>query len=203
MRRPDGLVLLLTPPFDNTAHDPGYIKGYAARGSVKTAGNIPMLPRGRSWPSRRSAMAIRPANLFRMLNPINRTIIASERAALQSGAVRGCGRCLCRASSRRARRMDLVHRLGRLALSRRHGMDSGIPRARHDAFHRSLHSAKLARLLHQFSVSLGDLQDHGGKSISVTRGVALTELDGKVLAGSANIPLDDDGAEHQVLIVLG
>ena len=28
IRRPDGLVLLLTPPFDHTPHDPGYIKGY-------------------------------------------------------------------------------------------------------------------------------------------------------------------------------
>src|SRR6185295_529097 len=28
MRRGDGLVLLFTPPFENTPRDPGYIKGY-------------------------------------------------------------------------------------------------------------------------------------------------------------------------------
>src|SRR5580700_9586545 len=28
VRRDDGIVLLLTPPFENTALDPGYIKGY-------------------------------------------------------------------------------------------------------------------------------------------------------------------------------
>src|SRR4029079_1116707 len=28
VRRGDGLVLLFTPPFDRTPHDPGYIKGY-------------------------------------------------------------------------------------------------------------------------------------------------------------------------------
>ena len=28
IRRPDGLILLLTPPFDHPDHDPGYIKGY-------------------------------------------------------------------------------------------------------------------------------------------------------------------------------
>jgi len=28
VRRPEGLVLVLTPPFDQTDHDPGYIKGY-------------------------------------------------------------------------------------------------------------------------------------------------------------------------------
>jgi cyclic beta-1,2-glucan synthetase len=28
IRRDEKLVLLFTPPFDNPAHDPGYIKGY-------------------------------------------------------------------------------------------------------------------------------------------------------------------------------
>ena len=37
----------------------------------------------------------------------------------------------------------------------------------------------------------------------VSRGVALMELDGKLLHGSANIPLADDGAVHHVHIVLG
>ena len=37
----------------------------------------------------------------------------------------------------------------------------------------------------------------------VARGVALTELDGKLLAGSATIHLMDDGVVHQVRIVLG
>ncbi len=37
----------------------------------------------------------------------------------------------------------------------------------------------------------------------VTRGVALTELDGKLLVGSANIPLVDDGAVHNIRILLG
>jgi cyclic beta-1,2-glucan synthetase len=38
---------------------------------------------------------------------------------------------------------------------------------------------------------------------SVTRGVGLTELDGKLMPGPTNIPLADDGAVHQVHIVLG
>ena len=44
--------------------------------------------------------------------------------------------------------MDLVHGFSRLALSRWPGMDSRVPRPWHDAFHRSLHPSKLARLLH-------------------------------------------------------
>jgi hypothetical protein len=38
---------------------------------------------------------------------------------------------------------------------------------------------------------------------NVMRGVALTKIDGKLLEGSANIPLTDDGAEHNILIVSG
>ena len=38
---------------------------------------------------------------------------------------------------------------------------------------------------------------------SVTRGVALTSVDGRVMAGCADIALNDDGTEHQVLVVLG
>jgi len=37
----------------------------------------------------------------------------------------------------------------------------------------------------------------------VSRGVALMELDGKLLPGPANIRLANDGAVHQIHIVLG
>jgi cyclic beta-1,2-glucan synthetase len=37
----------------------------------------------------------------------------------------------------------------------------------------------------------------------VSRGVALVELDGKSLSLSSNVPLVDDGLEHQVRVVLG
>ena len=38
---------------------------------------------------------------------------------------------------------------------------------------------------------------------SVTRGVALTEVDGKIVPGAANIPLKDDGATHTIHVVMG
>jgi len=37
----------------------------------------------------------------------------------------------------------------------------------------------------------------------VSRGVVSISIDGKLLAGPANIPLTDDGARHEVQIVLG
>ena len=38
---------------------------------------------------------------------------------------------------------------------------------------------------------------------SVTRGVALTEVDGKLMPGSTNISLVDDGASHVIRVVMG
>ncbi len=37
----------------------------------------------------------------------------------------------------------------------------------------------------------------------VAHGIALTELDGKVVPGAAAIPLVSDGATHEVRVVLG
>ena len=135
--------MLLTPPFDHTPLDPGYIKGYvpgirenggqythaavwtlmafAALGDGDKAGEL--VPHAESDQSRG---------------------FARRRAAIQSGALRGGGRCVRRASARGARRLDLVHRIGRMALSRGNGMDSWIPRAWNDSQHRSLHSPDMA-----------------------------------------------------------
>ena len=71
------------------------------------------------------------------------------------------------------------------------------------ALHRSLHSAKLAGLSIEFRYHSSTYKIRVENPSGVTRGVALTELDGKILAGSANIPLVDDGAVHQIRIVLG
>jgi hypothetical protein len=82
-------------------------------------------------------------------------------------------------------------------------MDSRVPRPWHDAFHRSLHPPKPVRLLRRLSLSLGKLQNQGENPSSVARCVGLTELDGKLLPGPANIPLAGGVAVHQVHIVLG
>ena len=45
VKQADQMILLFTPPFDKTAHDPGYIKGYL-QVCAKMAGNTPMPPSG-------------------------------------------------------------------------------------------------------------------------------------------------------------
>ena len=61
VRRPEGLILLFTPPFETRSMTQATSR-VTCPASGKMAANTPMLPRGRSLPLRRSAMAIRPAN---------------------------------------------------------------------------------------------------------------------------------------------
>jgi cyclic beta-1,2-glucan synthetase len=78
LKRGDGLVLLFTPPFDRTALDPGYIKGYLP--GVRENGG--QYTHGALW----SVIAFaalgkgdKAAELFSILNPINH---AGSRAGL-------------------------------------------------------------------------------------------------------------------------
>ena len=75
MRRPEGLVLLFTPPFDNTGADPGYIKGYVP-GIRENGGQY---THAAVWTVIAFAAlgdGDKAAELFRMLNPISRTHFA-------------------------------------------------------------------------------------------------------------------------------
>jgi cyclic beta-1,2-glucan synthetase len=72
IRRREGLVLLFTPPFDHTAREPGYIKGYPP-GIRENGGQY---THGAVWSA--IAFAIlgngdRAAEVFSLLNPINRS----------------------------------------------------------------------------------------------------------------------------------
>ncbi|HEX9894440.1 MAG TPA: hypothetical protein VGA78_10985, partial [Gemmatimonadales bacterium] len=67
----DGIIRLLTPPFDRTAHDPGYIKGYLP--GVRENGG--QYTHGALWLVRALAEAgrvDRAAQLLEMLSPVTR-----------------------------------------------------------------------------------------------------------------------------------
>ena len=77
IRQDDGLALLFAPPFDKTAQDPGYIKGYPP--GVRENGG--QYTHAALW----SVMAFaalgegdKAANLFAMLNPINHARTRAE-----------------------------------------------------------------------------------------------------------------------------
>ena len=72
VRRGDGLVLLFTPPFDRTPREPGYIKGYPP-GIRENGGQY---THGAIWSAIAFAMlgdGDKATELFSMLNPINRS----------------------------------------------------------------------------------------------------------------------------------
>ena len=155
------LLLLFTPPFDHTALDPGYIKGYLPgireNGGQYTHAAVWARHRVRQ----RWATATEAGELLSMLNPITHAGTPRGRPALQGRAVRRRAPTLLRSAARRARRLDLVHRLGRLDVPRRHwnGFSAFACRARRCA--RSLHSRKLAGLRDRLPLSLRALRDRG------------------------------------------
>ena len=72
VRRDAQLVLLLTPPFDRTAHDPGYIKGYLP-GIRENGGQYTHAALWTVIALARLGLGDEAMELFHMLNPINHT----------------------------------------------------------------------------------------------------------------------------------
>ncbi len=79
VRRPEGLILLLTPPFDHTPLDPGYIKGYVP-GIRENGGQYSHAAVWTVIAFAELGDGDKASELFRMLNPIHRT---TSRAGVQ------------------------------------------------------------------------------------------------------------------------
>ena len=202
VRPGDGLVLLFTPPFDHAGVDPGYVQGYVP--GVRENGG--QYTHGAIW----SVIAFaalgdgdRAAELFSILNPINH---ASTRAGVHRYKVepyvmaadvytepphvgRGGWTWLTAAASwmyQAGLESILGFRLRGATLL----IDPCIPRA-WPGFEIDFryHSAR-------YEIVVENPQ-------GVSRGVASAEIDGQALVNGAAIPLADDGATHQVKVVLG
>jgi cyclic beta-1,2-glucan synthetase len=192
----------LTPPFENTPLDPGYIKAY-----------LPGIRENGGQYTHAAAWAViafaalgdgdKAGELFQMLNPINRT---NSRAGVQRYKVepyvvagdiysepphvgRG-GWTWYTGSASWLYRTGLEWILGFRVRGTMLSIDPCIPRdwpgyAIRFLFHSSTYEIKV--------------ENPSG----VARGIALVEVDGKLLRGSPNIPLIDDGDVHRVRVVLG
>jgi cyclic beta-1,2-glucan synthetase len=200
--RPEGLVLLLTPPFDRTPLDPGYIKGYVpgirengghyAHAAVWTVIAFAALGDGD-----------KATELFRMLNPIHR---ASSRASVQRYKVEPyvvAGDIY--AETPHVGRGGWTWYTGSAGWLYRAGMEwilgfrvRGMMLSIDPCIPRNWSSYSIDFRYHSTNYKI-IVENPSG----VTRGIGLVELDGKLLPGPANIPLADDGAVHQVRIVLG
>ena len=203
VRRGDGLVLLFTPPFAHTDVDPGYVRGYLP--GVRENGG--QYTHGAIW----SVLAFaalgdgdKAGELFSILNPINH---ASTRAGVHRYKVepyvmaadvysepphvgRG-GWTWYTGSAGWMYQAGIESILGFRLRGEQLVIDPCIPRAwpRYEIDF-AYHSSKYEIVVEN---------PHG-----VSRGVLSAELDGQPLTGpGATIPLADDGATHQVKVILG
>jgi cyclic beta-1,2-glucan synthetase len=201
IRRGDGLVILFTPPFDKGKLDPGYIKGYVP--GVRENGG--QYTHAALWTLIAFAMlgdGERAGELFSLLNPVNHS---STRAGLHKYKVepyvavgdvyavpphtgRG-GWTWYTGSAGWMYRAGLESILGFKLRGERLQIDPCVPRWWRD-FEITY---RRGRATYHIKIE----NPHG-----VSRGVAVTELDGAPQAGD-EIPVTDDGQMHEVRIVLG
>jgi cyclic beta-1,2-glucan synthetase len=202
VRRPEGLDLVLTPPFDRTDHDPGYIKGYLP-GIRENGGQYTHAAVWTVLAFAALSDGDKAGELFHMLNPINHT---ASRATVQRYKVEpyvvagdvysepphvGRGGWTWYTGSagwlyRAAVEWLLGFRIRGTVLS----IDPCIPRSWPNysmsfRYHSTVYKIRVEN------------------PCGVSRGITSVEMDGKPLAKFPNIPLTDDGGDHQVRIVLG
>jgi cyclic beta-1,2-glucan synthetase len=202
IRRPEGLILLLTPAFNHPAHDPGYIKGYPP-GIRENGGQY---THASTW----SLIAFaelgdggKAVELFRMMNPINRSNSRAsvQRYKVEPYAVAGD----IYAESPHVGRGGWTWYTGSAGWLYRAGVEwilgfrlRGMTVSIDPCIPREWPGYSIEFRYHSSTYRIRVENPSG-----VTRGVALTEVDGKLLAGAANIHLLDDGRVHQIRIVLG
>jgi len=203
VRLGDGLVLLFTPPFDQSPVDPGYIKGYLP-GIRENGGQY---THGAIW----SVLAFaalgdgdRAGELFSVLNPINHAstragvhrykvepyVVAADVYAEPPHVGRG-GWTWYTGSAGWMYQAGIEWILGFRLRGTVLEIDPCIPRA--------WPGFEIDFRYHSATYEIVVENPHG-----VSRGVVSASLDGQALeAGTASIPLSDDGVGHTVVVVLG
>jgi cyclic beta-1,2-glucan synthetase len=203
IHRDDGLALLFTPPFDHTASDPGYIKGYPP-GIRENGGQY---THGAIWSVIAFAMlgdGDKAGDLFSLINPINH---ANTPAAVERYKVEPFVAC--------ADVYSMAPHVGRGGWTWYTGSAGWMYRAGLEwILGFRLRGATLLldpcipktwpsfQIVFRYRSARYDIrvENPGG----VSRGVTRAELDGYALPqNNARIHLADDGATHVVRIVLG
>lgn len=202
VRRNDRLVLLLTPPFDQTALEPGYIKGYVP--GVRENGA--QYTHAAAWAVIAFAMlgdGDRAGELFGMLNPIAHTSTPNDmqRYRVEPYVVAGD---VCSEASNTGRggwtwytgaagwlyRTGIEFMLGIRVQGATLRIDPCIP---------STWPGFTVAIQHRSARYEVEVVNPDG----ACRGVSTIELDGVALADRTGVPLLDDQSTHRVRVVLG
>jgi cyclic beta-1,2-glucan synthetase len=203
VRRDTGLALLFTPPFDRTALDPGYIKGYPP-GIRENGGQY---THAAAW----AVMAFadlgqgeKAAELLSMINPINHS---STRAGLYRYKVEPYVVAAdVYSEAPHSGRGGWTWYTGSAGWMYQAGIESILGLRRRGAF------LLLAPCIPKHWPGFEILFRHGSARYDiavenpngVNRGIAHAELDGKALPpGPVRVPLQDDGNSHKLRVVLG
>ncbi len=201
VRRDAQIVLLLTPPFDRMAHDPGYIKGYLP-GVRENGGQYTHAAIWTVIALARLGMGDEAMELFHLINPINhmRTAEDTERYRAEPYVVAadvyahpmhvGRGGWTWYTGSAGWMYQAAVQAL--LGI-RRHGATVSVNPSIPTMWPQYSLDWKVGGTRYRFTVSNPN---------HVSGGIASAELDGAAVDARA-IPLEDDGGEHEVRIVLG
>jgi cyclic beta-1,2-glucan synthetase len=204
VRRDDKLSLLFTPPFDNPAHDPGYIKGYPP-GIRENGGQY---THGAVWAALAFAMqgdGDKAEELLSMLNPIHHAdnptsvhrykvepyVACADVYSMPPHVGRG-GWTWYTGSAGWMYRVALEWLLGFRVQGTNLALDPCIPR-RWPSFEITF---RYRSARYEISVE---------NPLGICRGIIATKLDGEMLTGNKTllVPLVDDGATHRLQVVLG
>jgi cyclic beta-1,2-glucan synthetase len=197
----DGLVLLLTPPFDRSIHDPGYIKGYVP-GIRENGGQYTHAALWAIWAFADLGQAERVYELFRMINPIYDTdapekinryyvepyVIAADVYSHPSHVGRG-GWTWYTGSASWMTRLAVEKILGLKREGNNLTVEPCIPK---DWREYEIH--------YRFGKTMYHLRVENPEGVNT--GVVKLTVDGKLLTDE-KIVLEDDGREHQIVVTIG
>jgi cyclic beta-1,2-glucan synthetase len=201
IRRGSQVLLLLTPPFDQSAQDPGYIKGYPP-GVRENGGQYTHAALWVVMAMARRGSGDEAVELFHMLNPANHTrtagdverykaepyVLAGDVYAHPAHAGRG-GWTWYTGSAGWMYRAGIESILGLRRRGATFEMDPCIP----TSWPEYTVVWRFGRTRYEISVSNPERR---------CRGIAEAELDRSPVDPSA-VPLLDDGGTHRVRLVLG
>ncbi len=202
LRRDDRLMLLLSPPFDRTPLDPGYIKGYLP--GVRENGG--QYTHAAVWSAVAFAMlgeGDKAFDLFDLLSPIHH---AGDRTAVDVYKVEPYAVAAdVYSEPPNVGRGGWTWYTGAAGWLYRLGLESILGFQKRGAALRV--DPCIPKGWKHFEIAYR----HGGTPYRITvdnprgvcRGVTSLSLDGTPLHREALVPLVDDGREHQVAVVLG
>ena len=182
--------------------DPGYIKGYPP-GVRENGGQYTHAAVWVVMALARLGSGDEAVELFHMLNPVNHTRSLPDVERYKAEPYVGGRRRLRAPRARRARRLDLVHRLGGLDVPRRPREHPRPAPPRRDLRDRSLHPVVVAGLLDRLALRRHALRDRGHEPRAAAAAASRRRSSTGGRSPRGEIPLVDDGGRHVLQVVLG